>query len=67
MRLEDVTMEIRPRTDWEAVDSGFAMVRRDFWRCWLLWWMALIPVWLPVFSLWDAPWPWLWISVCATG
>jgi hypothetical protein len=61
MKLEDVTMEIRPRSDWEAVDSGFAMVRRDFWRCWSLWWIALIPVWLLVYPLRD--WPWLWLLV----
>ena len=33
MRLDTVTAEIRPRSDWEAVDLGFAMVRRSFWRC----------------------------------
>jgi hypothetical protein len=42
MRLEDVTAEIRPRSDWEAVDLGFAMVRRDFWRCLSVWWLALL-------------------------
>lgn len=61
MKLEDVTMEIRPRTDWEAVDSGFAMVRRDFWRCWSLWWIALIPVWLLFYPMRHTPW--LWLSV----
>lgn len=45
MRLEDVTAEIRPRSDWEAVDLGFAMIRRDFWRCFTVWWLALL---LPV-------------------
>lgn len=43
MRLEEVTAEIRPRSDWEAVDLGFALVRRDFWRCLLVWWLALLP------------------------
>lgn len=42
MRLEDVTAEIRPRSDWEAVDLGFAMSRRAFWRCLALWWLALL-------------------------
>jgi len=42
MRLEDVTAEIRPRSDWEAVDLGFAMVRRDFWRCFAVWWLVLL-------------------------
>ena len=59
MKLEDVTMEIRPRTDWEAVDSGFALVRRDFWRCWLLWWLSLAPVWLLIYPLQN--WPWIWL------
>ncbi|MFM2170315.1 MAG: hypothetical protein RI957_544 [Verrucomicrobiota bacterium] len=63
MRLEDVTMEIRPRTDWEAVDSGFAMVRRDFWRCWFLWWLVLAPVWLLIYPLRDTPWLWLMLMV----
>jgi hypothetical protein len=65
MRLEEVTMEIRPRTDWEAVDSGFAMVRRDFWRCWTLWWLALIPVWLLIYPLRDSPWIWLSVMMWA--
>jgi len=42
MQLDQVTAEIRPRSDWEAVDLGFAMVRRDFWRCLAMWWMALL-------------------------
>lgn len=42
MRLEDVTAEIRPRSDWEAVDLGFAMTRRSFWRCLLVWWLVLL-------------------------
>ena len=42
MRLEEVTAEIRPRSDWEAVDLGFAMVRRDFWRCFSVWWLTFI-------------------------
>jgi hypothetical protein len=55
MRLEDVTMEIRPRTDWEAVDSGLALARRDFWRCWGLWWLALLPVLALIYPLRDIP------------
>ena len=56
MRLDAVTAEIRPRSDWEAVDLGFAMVRRDFWRCFTLWWMAMGPITLIAgFLLWDHP------------
>ncbi|MBK1882189.1 hypothetical protein JIN85_07175 [Luteolibacter pohnpeiensis] len=56
MRLDEVTAEIRPRSDWEAVDLGFAMVRRHFWRCLILWWMALgIPIAVLGWLLWDHP------------
>jgi len=56
MRLDEVTAEIRPRSDWEAVDLGFAMVRRDFWRCFTTWWLALLPpTVIAGFFLWDHP------------
>jgi hypothetical protein len=56
MRLDEVTAEIRPRSDWEAVDLGFAMVRRDFWRCWCVWWLAvLVPLLVAGWFLWDRP------------
>ncbi len=59
MQLETVTAEIRPRTDWEAVDLGFAMVRRDFWRCFAVWWLAALPVVALGWWLWDRPLLWL--------
>ncbi len=56
MRLDTVTAEIRPRSDWEAVDLGFAMVRRSFWRCITVWWLALgIPTAIAAVLLWDHP------------
>lgn len=56
MRLDHVTAEIRPRSDWEAVDLGFALVRRDFWRCISVWWLALgIPTLIAGVLLWDHP------------
>ena len=56
MRLDTVTAEIRPRSDWEAVDLGFAMVRRSFWRCITEWWLALgIPAAVATVLLWDHP------------
>lgn len=60
MRLDTVTAEIRPRSDWEAVDLGLAMVRRDFWRCFAVWWLAvLIPTAGVGWWLWDSPLLWL--------
>ena len=56
MRLDQVTAEIRPRSDWEAVDLGFAMVRSDFWLCFTVWWLALaLPTLVAGFLLWDHP------------
>ena len=56
MQLDAVTAEIRPRSDWEAVDLGFAMVRRDFWRSITVWWLVLgIPAAIGAVVLWDHP------------
>jgi hypothetical protein len=44
VRLEDVTAELRPRSDWEAVDLGLALARRDFWRLLGAWWLGMSPV-----------------------
>jgi hypothetical protein len=60
VRLDEVTAEIRPRSDWEAVDLGLAMVRRDFWRCFAVWWLAvLLPTVAAGWWLWDSPSLWL--------
>lgn len=62
MRLDEVTAEIRPRSDWEAVDLGFAMVRRDFWRCFSVWWLAvLLPTVAAGWWLWERPLLWLFL------
>jgi len=60
VRLEDVTAEIRPRSDWEAADLGLVLVRRDFWRCFAVWWLALsLPTIVTGWVLWDSPILWL--------
>lgn len=47
MNLDQVTLEIRPRSAWEAVDLGLLMAKR--------WWLAMMKVWLlasaPFFAL----------------
>ncbi|MCX6847540.1 MAG: DUF4129 domain-containing protein [Verrucomicrobia bacterium] len=48
MRLEDITVTLRPRQPWEAVDLGCAMVRRDFGRILLLWVCTVLPLWVLV-------------------
>lgn len=56
MHLDTVTAEIRPRGDWEAVDLGFAMVRRSFWRCITVWWLAMgLPTAIAAVLLWAHP------------
>lgn len=51
MRLEDVTLVLRPRLPWEAVDLGCAMVRRDFGRVLALWCSTVFPVWALIIAL----------------
>lgn len=48
MRLEDMTVTLRPRQPWEAVDLGCAMVRRDFGRIMALWASTVFPLWVVV-------------------
>ena len=45
MKLEDVTVALRPREPWEAVDLGCSMVRRDFGQLMALWAATVLPVW----------------------
>lgn len=44
MKLEAVTAELRPRSEWEAVDLGVALVRRDFGKLSAAWWLGMLPV-----------------------
>ncbi len=55
MRLEAVTAELRPRSEWEAVDLGLALVRRDFWGLLGAWWMAMLPALVVAGFLHDRP------------
>jgi hypothetical protein len=63
MRLEDLTVALRPRQPWEAVDLGCAMTRRDYGRVILLWLITVMPVWIVLgVLLWDQP---MWFSLAA--
>lgn len=56
MRLEDLTITLRPRQSWEAADLGCALVRRDYGRVLLLWLISTVPVWaLLAVLLWNQP------------
>ena len=61
MKLEDVTVVLRPREPWEAVDLGCSMVRRDFGQLMALWAATVLPVWLVIIVLMhDMP---IWFSL----
>ena len=59
MNLDQVTLEIRPRSAWEAVDLGILMAKR--------WWLPMMKVWLlasfPILLLaLIIPWKWYWLG-----
>ena len=56
MRLEDLTVALRPRLPWEAADLGCSLVRRDFPRILGLWAVTVLPLWIALaFALKDHP------------
>jgi len=58
MDIEQITVELRPRTPWEAVDLGFAMARR-WWRpVFGAWLIVAAPLYAGVWLLLN-DWPWL--------
>lgn len=59
MRLEDVTVTLRPRQPWEAIDLGCALVRRDFGRLLALWCVTVVPVWLGICVLMRSAPAWI--------
>jgi hypothetical protein len=50
MRLDRLQVELRPRSPWEAMELGSALLRRDAGRVWCAWLLAS----LPVFALCNA-------------
>lgn len=46
MRLEDLTIALRPRQPWEAVDLGCTLVRRDYGQILSLWLLSVMPLWI---------------------
>ncbi len=66
MRIEDLSVVLRPRSAWEAVELGFALTRRHARVIWLSWLATTLPVfaalnaaalwldlmWLPPLLLW---------------
>lgn len=46
MNLDQVTIEIRPRTAWEAVDLGVIMAKRWWWPMMKIWFIVSLPIFL---------------------
>lgn len=46
MRVEGLTVALRPRSSWEATDLGFALVRRHAGTIWRSWVLVTLPVFL---------------------
>ncbi|MDX1515473.1 MAG: hypothetical protein R3288_01465 [Woeseiaceae bacterium] len=44
MNLDRVTVELRPRSDWEAADLGVRMIRRDAPTIYRLWFAMTLPM-----------------------
>ncbi|MGI9243785.1 MAG: hypothetical protein ACR2RV_23510 [Verrucomicrobiales bacterium] len=45
MKLEEITAELRPRTQWESIDLGVALTRRHFKPLILIWLLTVVPFW----------------------
>jgi hypothetical protein len=46
MRLDQLSVALRPRTSWEAMDLGQALVRRHARATWGAWFALTLPAWL---------------------
>ncbi len=57
MNLENVTVELRPRSEWEAVELGARMIRRDARSIYRTWFMLTLPAILVVAAItWYTSW-----------
>jgi len=54
MQLDRLSVALRPRNSWEAIDLGLQMARSRFFKLWLLWWLSALPVSLLVMLLLHA-------------
>jgi len=48
MKLESLRVELRPRSPWEAVELGTALVRRNARAIWVPWWLVTAPLFIAV-------------------
>ena len=56
MELEKVTAEIRPRSEWEAVDLGLSLARVHLGTLWKAWLVTVLPICaLILAAFWQSP------------
>ncbi|HVI57800.1 MAG TPA: DUF4129 domain-containing protein [Luteimonas sp.] len=48
MKLESLRVELRPRSPWEAMELGTALVRRNARAIWLPWLLVTVPVFVAI-------------------
>lgn len=58
MNLDQVTIEIRPRSAWEAVDLGILMAKHWWWAMMKVWLLASLPFF--IIALFIPTQNWLW-------
>lgn len=51
MQVENLAITLRKRSNWEAIDLGFALARQWFLRLWGAWLIAALPVFIIVMVL----------------
>ncbi|QMU61037.1 MAG: hypothetical protein GKR92_04700 [Gammaproteobacteria bacterium] len=51
MQVEDLAITLRNRSNWEAIDLGFALARQWFLRLWGAWLIAAFPIFIIVMIL----------------
>ena len=51
MNLDELTIEIRPRRPWEAVDLGIRMAQRWWWSLIKIWFVVTLPLWAVMYFL----------------
>jgi hypothetical protein len=58
MNLDNVTVEMRPRGEWEAADFGARMIRRDARSIYLVWFTITLPMLaLALLAVFYSPYP----------
>lgn len=57
MNLERITLKLRPRTSWEALDLGLQLAMQHARAVWGAWFAVTVPVTLVVWAAcWSKPW-----------